>query len=76
LLWGGWEAIRPYSLDPMLHACGSLDWRLESLPPELFDLEGLEELSLAGNCLTSLPEDIGRLTSLKRLQLAGENAYY
>ena len=31
----------------------------------------VQELSLAGNCLTSLPPEIGRLTSLKRLQLAG-----
>ncbi|GAX80553.1 hypothetical protein CEUSTIGMA_g7990.t1 [Chlamydomonas eustigma] len=47
------------------------DWRLTQLTPEIFDIEGLEELSLAGNCLTSLPSEIGRLTSLKRLQLAG-----
>ena len=51
--------------------CLPVDWRLDSLPPELFDLEGLEELSLAGNCLSSLPDEIGNLTSLKRLQLAG-----
>ena len=31
----------------------------------------MQELSLAGNCLSSLPAEIGRLTSLKRLQLAG-----
>jgi hypothetical protein len=44
---------------------------VQELPEEIFDIEGLEELSLAGNCLSELPTEIGRLTSLKRLQLAG-----
>lgn len=31
----------------------------------------LQELSLAGNHLTHLPEDIGRLADLQKLQLSG-----
>lgn len=31
----------------------------------------LQDLSLAGNNLTELPEDIGQLTALERLQLSG-----
>lgn len=44
---------------------------LTELPPGLFDLTNLVELSLAGNQLTQLPSDISRLTSLERLVLAG-----
>jgi Leucine-rich repeat (LRR) protein len=44
---------------------------LSEVPPEIFDVKGLEELSLAGNRLKALPADIGRLTELRRLQLAG-----
>lgn len=35
------------------------DFRLEALPDELFELTELEDLSLAGNCLTHLPEKVG-----------------
>jgi Leucine-rich repeat (LRR) protein len=44
---------------------------LSQLPPELFELSNLVELSLAGNQLRQLPADIGRLSSLQRLVLAG-----
>lgn len=46
---------------------------LDSVPPEVFDLTGLEEVSLAGNQLFELPDGISRLTSLRRLQLAGNS---
>lgn len=44
---------------------------LQELPPQLFELTGLVELSLAGNQLTQLPPDIIKLSSLQRLVLAG-----
>jgi Leucine-rich repeat (LRR) protein len=49
-----------------LSECG-----LTVIPPAVFDLVELEELSLAGNQLRELSADVGRLTALKRLQLAG-----
>jgi Leucine-rich repeat (LRR) protein len=45
--------------------------RLDSLPPEIGQLTGLEELDLNGAVLTSLPPEIGQLTSLWSLQLSG-----
>lgn len=45
---------------------------LTSLPTQIIDIAAdLEDLSLAGNALTSLPPEISHLTKLKRLQLAG-----
>lgn len=44
---------------------------LTEVPPEVFDLPDLEELSLAGNRLHELPPMLGRLTALRRLQLSG-----
>lgn len=49
-----------------LSECG-----LTHVPAEVWEIDGLEDLSLAGNLLTTLPPDIQRLTSLKRLQLSG-----
>jgi internalin A len=43
--------------------------QLSTLPPEVFELEGLEELNLSGNGWTSLPEAVTRLGNLKRLNL-------
>ena len=34
-------------------------------------MHALQDLSLAGNQLTQLPDNIGNLQSLKRLQLSG-----
>jgi hypothetical protein len=45
--------------------------QLSRVPPQVFEIESLEELSLAGNQLTALPPELGRLTSLRRLQLSG-----
>ncbi len=42
---------------------------LKSLPPEIFELTGLQHLDLSYNQLTSLPPEIGRLTALKELYL-------
>lgn len=47
------------------------DFDLEEIPPQVFELENLEDLSLAGNMLTSVPIKIGRLRKLRRLQLSG-----
>uniref|UniRef100_A0A061RCG5 Leucine rich repeat protein n=1 Tax=Tetraselmis sp. GSL018 TaxID=582737 RepID=A0A061RCG5_9CHLO len=44
---------------------------LTDIPDEVFSLENLQELSLAGNRLQSLPPRIGELKSLQRLQLSG-----
>ena len=44
--------------------------QLFSVPPEVFELEQLEELELKSNRLTSIPDDIGRLRNLTRLDLA------
>eukprot|EP00889_Picochlorum_renovo_P003466 jgi/Picre1/30496/NNA_005860.t1 len=44
---------------------------LESIPEEVFDIECLTELSLAGNNLSSIPRGIGRLRNLEKLQLSG-----
>lgn len=58
------------SLDPVLHL--SLDGRqLETLPPEIGDVEGLQYLSLRDNNLTKLPSEIGRLEHLMQLDLRG-----
>ncbi|KAK9818883.1 hypothetical protein WJX74_007529 [Apatococcus lobatus] len=48
-----------------LSECG-----LQRIPDSVWDLTGLEELSLHGNPLEELPEEVGRLTSLRRLQLS------
>ena len=42
---------------------------LNIIPPEIGCLENLEELSLAGNCLKELPEEIYNLKNLKVLSL-------
>ena len=47
------------------------DFRLETLPDELFELTELEDLSLAGNCLTHLPEKVGLSV---RYDVAGRGA--
>ena len=44
---------------------------LTVIPRAIFDIEGLEELSLAGNELISLPPQLSNLRSLRRLQLSG-----
>ena len=45
---------------------------LKALPNELCNLVRLEILSCGHNGLLSLPENIGALTKLKKLLLAGE----
>lgn len=47
------------------------DCQLKQLPDGLFELTGLQELSLAGNQLQQLPADIAKLSCLHRLVLAG-----
>ncbi|CAD7697524.1 unnamed protein product [Ostreobium quekettii] len=49
-----------------LSECG-----LTSVPPEVFDVSDLRDLSLAGNRIWELPREIGQLTCLERLVLAG-----
>lgn len=44
---------------------------LEAIPDGVFDLNGLEELSLAGNNIRELPDCFDCLPSLQRLNLAG-----
>ena len=44
---------------------------LQKVPAEIFDLQNLTELSLAGNALSHLPIEISKLTRLQKLQLAG-----
>ena len=40
------------------------------MPPELFELEGLQELDLSYLALTSVPDDIKKLVHLNKLNLA------
>ena len=40
---------------------------LRLLPPELFEIESLEELNLDRNMLVEIPDDIGLLKNLKSL---------
>lgn len=47
------------------------DCNLMEVPPEVCNLKGLEELSLAGNHLIHLPGDISKLAYLQKLQLSG-----
>ena len=47
------------------------DCDLDFVPNEVFEIEDLIELSLAGNNLTALPDSFGKLTSLEKLQLSG-----
>ncbi|KAG0555451.1 hypothetical protein KC19_12G170000 [Ceratodon purpureus] len=49
-----------------LSECG-----LQEVPPRVFEISDLVDLSLAGNRITSLPEDIKNLRALRRLGLAG-----
>mmetsp|Transcript_25101 Transcript_25101/g.70117 ORF Transcript_25101/g.70117 Transcript_25101/m.70117 type:complete len:370 (-) Transcript_25101:2325-3434(-) len=44
---------------------------LGEIPQEVFELNQLKELSLAGNQLTSIPPEIAMLQNLERLQVAG-----
>lgn len=58
----------------LAESSGKLDLsecELLEVPSQVFELEELEELSLAGNMLQSLPPEIGKLKSLRRLQLSG-----
>jgi internalin A len=43
--------------------------KLDSLPPELFELTQLQVLWLSGNQLTELPPDVGVFRQLRRLRL-------
>ena len=79
-VWGGVAVsiqslglLNPYimSWQPMNASYVPLSLYCQVLPEEVFDIEGLQELSLAGNCLSEIPPAIGRLTSLRKLQLAG-----
>jgi hypothetical protein len=45
--------------------------RLAAPPPGLWDITGLEDLSLAGNDIPEIPEDLGALACLRRLVVAG-----
>ena len=71
--------IRSYNaaLDVQLQLAASSDLLdlsesdLQEVPTEIFDLQNLTELSLAGNALSHLPAEISKLTRLQKLQLAG-----
>ena len=43
---------------------------LRLLPPELFEIQSLEELNLDRNKLVELPDDLGMLTNLKSLSVS------
>ena len=43
--------------------------KLSALPPEIGQLENLQQLNLAGNQLTALPPEIGQVQNLHRLDL-------
>ncbi|CAM6122601.1 unnamed protein product [Calypogeia fissa] len=47
------------------------DCGLKELPPEVFNLEDLVDLSCSGNQITHLPDKFDRLCNLKRLGLSG-----
>ncbi|MHA1522597.1 MAG: leucine-rich repeat domain-containing protein [Promethearchaeota archaeon] len=49
---------------------GSIFPRLTHLPPEIWELDSLEELKLTGNYLPKLPPEIGNLRSLQILDLS------
>lgn len=49
------------------------DCGLEEVPPRVWEIEDLVDLSLAGNRITSLPADIKNLRALRRLGLAGNS---
>jgi hypothetical protein len=52
--------------NPAIHA----EFRLLSIPKEIFNMTSLTELWLCGNRLGAIPADIGRLKGLKLLSLA------
>ena len=43
---------------------------LRLLPPELFEIETLEELNLDRNKLVEIPDEIGKLKNLKSLSIS------
>lgn len=47
--------------------------RLESIPPEVWEMHSLTHLDLSCNDLTSIPPQIGKLRSLTRLDLSHNN---
>lgn len=49
------------------------DCRLRDLPPGLWEISDLQELSLAGNHITELPAGVGALRELRRLVVAGNS---
>lgn len=56
------------------HLSGHTDSSLQTLPPILLHCTFLEQLDLSHNDLEQLPEDIGRLHNLKKLNLSSNNA--
>ena len=46
---------------------------LDSLPPSLWTLTGLQTLKLTDNCIVALSDDVARLTRLRVLHLGGNN---
>jgi CCR4-NOT transcription complex subunit 6 len=43
---------------------------VEALPPSLFQVKNLEKLDLTSNKLKEIPNEIGKLSSLKYLYLS------
>lgn len=53
----------------------SYNWGITSVPPGISSLQQLESLSLHGCSLSSLPEELGSLKRLTRLEVAGGVAF-
>ncbi len=54
-----------------INLSGSLNSYLTEIPPEVFELKQLEELSLQVNIIKEIPESIGKLQNLTSLDLSG-----
>ena len=57
-------------MDAFFYLTGEESQRYGGVPPELFEVNGLEELDLSYLGLTAIPDEIHKLVNLNKLNLA------
>lgn len=67
---GTYEPTPPWPrFDPTATELNLNHQRLTEIPAEVFNLTGLEQLSVADNLLSHIPEEIGRLVNLRQINI-------